>query len=188
MGYNMPVDQDISNDVLKSYIVNDRIPVLQDKKRKKKIQRFRKISPYLAFCANYRDSKRDSQGKLTENVLEITRQAGSLWKNMSAKERFPWESKSVEMTNQARAAWDKKMSSIGESKSVVESSIPSLETISEMKKSEVLETIQNYSISVGIKASLKDMRNAVRNYYYPNPTQSQINSMKKSELLKLIEK
>merc|ERR1711861_74602 len=115
---------EMNNESLKTYIINDRVKLLNtiakdiqnanfvknftkyrdtylnsevpviDNKRKKKIQRFRKISPYLAFCASYRDSKRDSQGKLTENVLEITRQAGSLWKNMSAKERFPWESKS----------------------------------------------------------------------------------------------
>ena len=61
------------------------MPEIADKKRKKKVVRFRKISPYLAFCANYRDGKRGSDGKLKENVLEITRQAGALWKKMSGK-------------------------------------------------------------------------------------------------------
>ena len=78
------------------------MPEVADKKRKKKVMRFRKISPYLAFCANYRDSKRvprgDPNGKLKENVLEITKQAGALWKKMSEKERRPWNAKAEEMT------------------------------------------------------------------------------------------
>ena len=164
------------------------MPEVADKKRKKKVVRFRKISPYLAFCANYRDSKRvprgDPNGKLKENVLEITKQAGALWKKMSEKERRPWNAKAEEMTAKAKVAWDQKMSK--------ESITPTAEAIREMKKSELTKLIEKNNVVIPAKASLKDTRELVVAFFYPptarTPSQEQIVKMKKSELSSLIEK
>ena len=164
------------------------MPEVADKKRKKKVMRFRKISPYLAFCANYRDSKRvprgDPKGVLKENVLEITKQAGALWKKMSDKERTPWTAKADELTAAAKIVWDKKMSK--------ESITPTTEAIREMKKSDLSKIIEKHNVVIPAKASLKDTRELVVAYFYPptsrTPTQDQIVKMKKTELSSLIEK
>ena len=164
------------------------MPEVADKKRKKKVVRFRKISPYLASCANYRDSKRvprgDPNGKLKENVLEITKQAGALWKKMSEKERRPWNAKAEELTAKAKVAWDQKMSK--------ESITPTAEAIREMKKSELTKLIEKNNVVIPAKASLKDTRALVVAFFYPptarTPSREQNVKMKKSELSSLIEK
>lgn len=161
------------------------MPEFADKKRKKKVVRFRKISPYLAFCANYRDSKRDPKTKkLNENVLEITKQAGALWKKMSEKERRPWNTKAEEMTKTAKIAWDKKMSK--------EAITPAAAAIREMKKGELNGLIEKGNVVIPSKASLKDIRELVVAHYYPKtaptPTQDEITKMKRAELVSLLEK
>merc|ERR1712010_361590 len=149
------------------------MPEFADKKRKKKVVRFRKISPYLAFCANYRDSKRDPKTKkLNENVLEITKQAGALWKKMSEKERRPWNTKAEKMSKEAIT--------------------PSAAAIREMKKGELNGLIEKGNVVIPSKANLKDIRELVVAHYYPKtaptPTQDEITKMKRAELSSLLEK
>ena len=177
------------------------MPQVSDKKRKKKVARFRKVSPYLAFCANYRDSKRDKNGKLpkfvevrTEKgksekvsaVLEFTRQAGAQWKKMTETQRKPWVAKAEELTVKSREAWDKKMKS--------EASPPTEEAIREMKKADVTKLVNKTGVVIPNKASLKDMKEVLVAHFYPKnivppaPSQEEIGKMKKAELLSLIEK
>merc|ERR1712196_54082 len=126
------------------------LPEVVDKKRRKKIVRFRKVSPYLAFCAAYRDSKRDSKGKLptkidgTSAVLQITREAGAEWKKLSEKERKPWQAKAEELTIAAKKVWDARV--------INESASPSAESIREMKKTELTKLVNKTSIVVPRKA------------------------------------
>tara|TARA_B100001175_G_scaffold317912_1_gene337478 strand:- start:6194 stop:7006 length:813 start_codon:yes stop_codon:yes gene_type:complete len=152
-------------------------PVVDNKKRKKKERRFRKISPYLAFCAHYRNSKRDSNGKLRENVLEITKQAGAKWKNMKEKDRKPWEVEAEKATRIARANWDKEHSSVP---------APTSDEIREMKKSELMNLVTTSGVSVSQKATLKEIRDKLV-AHYSAPTEEQICKMKKDELKKLID-
>tara|TARA_B100000427_G_scaffold309017_1_gene297669 strand:- start:985 stop:1698 length:714 start_codon:yes stop_codon:yes gene_type:complete len=153
-------------------------PVVDNKKRKKKERRFRKISPYLAFCAHYRNSKRDANGKLSENVLEITKQAGAKWKNMKEKDRKPWEVEAEKATRIAKANWDK------EHNTVVR---PSEEEIREMKKSELMSLVTTVGLVITPKATLKEIRDKLV-AHFSAPTEEQICKMKKDELKQLIEK
>ena len=177
------------------------MPEVSDKKRKKKVVRFRKVSPYLAFCANYRDSKRDKNGKLPKYVdvkndkgkvekasavLEFTRQAGAQWKQMTENQRKPWVAKAEELTVQSRKAWDKKMEE--------EASPPAEEVIREMKKGDVTKLVNKTGVVIPNKASLKDMKEILVAHFYPKtsdvpaPSQEEIGKMKKAELVSLIEK
>jgi len=153
-------------------------PVVDNKKRKKKERRFRKISPYLAFCAHYRNSKRDANGKLSENVLEITKQAGAKWKNMKEKDRKPWEVEAEKATRIAKANWDKEHNTVAR---------PSEEEIREMKKSELMSLVTTVGLVVTPKATLKEIRDKLVSHFAA-PTEEQICKMKKDELKQLIEK
>tara|TARA_Y100000389_G_scaffold177358_1_gene189548 strand:+ start:1403 stop:2131 length:729 start_codon:yes stop_codon:yes gene_type:complete len=160
------------------------VPELADKKRKKKVMRFRKISPYLAYCAAFRDSKRGKDGKLKENVLDITREAGARWKKMSEKDRKPWIVASEKLTAEAKVAWDKKMAAAAQT--------PTAEAIRGMKKTTLLDIADTAHLVVPNKLSLKDLRELVVAHFYPatepTPTADQIVKMKKSELLALVDK
>merc|ERR1712196_393208 len=165
--------------------LNSEVPVIDNKKRKKKIQRFRKISPYLAFCASYRDSKRDSQGKLKDNVLEITKQAGSQWKKMTEKDRRPWEQKAEELTRAARIAWDEKHNTSPTQTQESPESTYSAADIRDMKKSELMNLVTKSGIAIDPKASLKVIRERLTAHYATRtnqPTEEQIGRMKKDEL------
>lgn len=169
------------------------MPEVSTKKRKVKVERFRKTSPYFAYCTNFRNSKRNKEGKLTENVLDITKEAGSNWRAMSEKDRKPWIEAANKLTAQAKVAWDAKHSAPSPS--------PTPEIIREMKKNELMEIAEKESISLPKKLSLKDLRELVVAHFTPvvadtspapvqvsGPTPDQITKMKKSELLALVEK
>ncbi len=159
-------------------------PSFMDKKRRKKVQRFRKISPYLAFCAYYRDSKRDKTGKLSDNVLTITKQAGALWKKMSEKERKPWEQKAIELTEVSKKAWDEK-----ERIQRQKLEKPSEADIREMKKNDLSILVEKSQINITARTSLKEIRELLIKHYYPvSPSKESISKMKKSELQELISK
>jgi len=160
------------------------MPHFVEKKRKKKVLRFRKTSPYLAFCGAFRESKRGPDGKIQGKIPEITREAGSKWKVMTDKEKKPWIAKAEELTKKSKAAWDLKM----QQKEVK----PTVEAIRQMKKVELTKLINKDDIVVPNRVNLKDMKELIINYYYPKsppiPTEEDILKMKKKDLLTLIEK
>lgn len=162
------------------------VAVVPDKKRRKKVIRFRKISPYLAYCAHYRDSKRDKDGKLKQNVLDITREAGALWKKLSEKDRKIWVVAAEKLTKEAKVAWDSKMEA--------ESKPPTAEMISSMKKNSLMDCVEKEGLVLQSKITLTKLREVVTQHYYPTPapeptpTAEQIVKMKKTELLTLVEK
>ncbi len=160
------------------------MPQIADKKRKKKVVRFRKTSPYLAFCGSFRESKRGSDGKIEGKIPDITREAGAKWKSMTEKEKKPWISKAEEITKKSKAAWDLKM----QEKEVK----PSAESIRLMKKVELTKLINKDDIVIPSRVNLKDMKELIVSYYYPVeppvPSEEDILKMKKKDLLVLIEK
>ena len=178
--------------------MNLAIPEVLQKKRKVKVERFRKVSPYFAYCTNFRNSKRDKQGKLTANVLEITKEAGANWRKMSEKDRKPWIENANKLTAQAKVAWDKTHStpalSVSSAPSVpstpsVPSASPTPKAIREMKKTDLLQIAESQGVSVPTKISLKALRDLIVAHFTPVvPTTNQITKMKKSELLALVEK
>lgn len=160
------------------------MPQIADKKRKKKVVRFRKTSPYLAFCGSFRESKRGPDGKIEGKIPDITREAGAKWKSMTEKEKKPWISKAEEITKKSKAAWDLKM----QEKEVK----PSAESIRLMKKVELTKLINKDDIVIPSRVNLKDMKELIVSYYYPVeppvPSEEDILKMKKKDLLVLIEK
>lgn len=161
------------------------MPEVSAKKRKVKVPRFRKVSPYFAYCTHYRNSKRDKEGKLTANVLDITKDAGANWRKMSEKERTPWVQTADKLTTEAKRVWDSK-----------QSTSPTPDVIREMKKPELMTIAETENITVPPKISLKELRELVVVHFAPTPTPvessaptpDQITKMKKSELLALVEK
>lgn len=160
------------------------LPQLIEKKRKKKVLRFRKTSPYLAFCGHFRESKRGPDGKINGKIPDITRQAGAQWGSMNEKDKAPWVVKAEEMTKKSKKVWDKKL---------LEKEVkPSPESIREMKKVELSKLANKDDIGIPSKINLKDMKELIVNFYYPPtpivPTQQDIAKMKKNDLLTMIEK
>lgn len=174
--------------------LNSNVPAMPDRRRKKE-PRFRKISPYLAFCANYRDSQRNADGKLTQNVLDVTRKAGKLWQSMDTTARIPWLKKAEELTSVARSEWDakeleKKNKHLLEEK---QTQVPSVDTIMTMKRKELIPLLKDSSKTTG---TLKELRTAVVEQLHsspetpetPVPSTDEISKMKKNELVFMAEK
>ncbi len=170
-------------------ILNAATPPMPEKRRKKET-RFRKISPYLAFCANYRDSKRNKDGKLTQNVLDVTREAGKRWQSMNESAREPWNKKANELTTIARAEWDAK-----EAQKVIDNSVkvsvPKTDDLLKMKRKDLLTLLKDTSKS---NCTLKELRNIVAEQFVSNtetsviPSTDEINRMKKNELVSMASK
>lgn len=178
-------------------LINSNIPPMPDRRRKKEA-RFRKISPYLAFCANYRDSQRNAEGKLTENVLDVTRKAGKIWQSMNEAARKPWHTKAEELTEIARSQWDAKQLEKKNTQELEtkETSVPTKDVIMTMKRKELLVLLKDTSKT---NVTLKELRTAVVEQFYSAveaevktdttiPTTDQINKMKKNELVSMAEK
>lgn len=167
------------------------IPEVATKKRKIKVDRFRKISPYFAYCTNFRNSKRDKSGKLTSNVLDITKEAGANWRKMSEKDRKPWVDAAEKLTTEAKVAWDLKHAS----SNVV---TPSPDAIRDMKKADVVSSLRSAGVSIPAKANLNELREMLVAHFATadsvvrslevKPTADQIVKMKKAELLDLVER
>lgn len=172
-------------------ILNSTTPPMPEKRRKKE-SRFRKISPYLAFCANYRDSQRNKDGKLTQNVLDVTREAGKRWQSMNTSAREPWIKKAFELTTVARAEWDAKEAQKMNS-DAAKVSPPKTDDLLKMKRKELLTLLKDSSKS---NCTLKELRNAVIEQFTTNiekttntvPSTDEINRMKKNELISMADK
>lgn len=168
------------------------IPSMPEKRRRKE-PKFRKISAYLAFCAHFRDSQRDKGGKLTKNVLDVTREAGSVWRGMDKSARSPWVAKAEELTKVAKVEWDVKeserLAKLEAEKSTSEQKIPTRDEIMNMKKKDLVKFLTK---PVSAKDTLKDIRGLVLNTLYTEvtsiPTTEEINKMKKNELVFMAEK
>ncbi len=158
------------------------VPNVNERRRKKKVQRYRKTSPYLAFCAWFRDQNRDKSGKLKENVLDITKKAGAKWGSMSEADRKPWEAKAAEISAKEKIKFDKMNASTNNAPSIME--------IKGMKKCELTDLANKNNMEINPKMSLKLTREKLVEFYHPSnrPTEGEITKMKKAELQKLIEK
>lgn len=172
--------------------VTSSIPPMPEKRRRKE-PKFRKISAYLAFCAHFRDSQRDKGGKLTKNVLDVTREAGTVWRGMDKTARAPWVSKAEQLTKVAKAEWDikeaERAAKLKSEKTLTEQKIPTRDEIMSMKKKDLVKFLTN---PVSSKDTLKDIRNLVVNTLYTDatsiPTTEEINKMKKNELVFMAER
>jgi hypothetical protein len=169
------------------------VPTSTEKKRRK-IVCFRKISPYLAYCGNYRDSKRNKDGKLEENVLEVTKQAGSIWKTMNDTDRSPWVVKADELTKLAKETWD--VNHTVHETQVPEFPVLTSEIIKQMSKSEIMAVVKTRSIAIPAKMPMKDIQLLLISQLVVEvddtpievvvPSVDEINKMKKTEVLSLL--
>lgn len=167
------------------------IPPMPDKKRRKELQ-FRKVSAYLAFCSHFRDSQRNKDGKLTKNVLDITREAGSLWRNMDNNARTPWATKADELTKLAKAEWDMKESEknaiANNTESKNKNTLYTPEIIKTMKRKDIAKLLNR---TITSKDTTEQLRNMLISQYCEEketntiPTMEEINKMKKSELVSM---
>jgi len=75
------------------------VPSMPKKVKKKN---FRKISAYLAFCKNLREKNRNSDGKLSVSVLDITRKSGDSWRKMTDSDKAAWKKVADNLTEESK--------------------------------------------------------------------------------------
>merc|ERR1711871_454037 len=159
------------------------MPEVNTKKRRPKEKRFRNTSPYLAYCAAFRDKKRDANGKLKGNVLQITTEAGKAWGKLKPEEKKKWVAVAEKISAEKRKEFD--------AAAAKTAAPPTAEAIREMKKGELTKLVNKTGVVVPNKASLKDTREVLVAHFYPKPaapSQDEIVKMKKTELLALVAK
>lgn len=144
------------NHLVENFQTYHSAPIHVPEIKRKQNLRFRKTSPYLAFCADFRNSKRAPDGTLKENVLEITKQAGALWKKISETERAKWSKKAEEMSAKALATWEAKQRSQEISEKNTE--LPTYDMVQSAKKNAIVKMMKKHNILVPDETPLKVMR------------------------------
>jgi len=118
-----------------------------EKSKKPKI--FRRMSPYIAFCKNFRDENRDLDGKIKGNVHEVTRNAGKTWKSLTEPQKKFWEKVANDLTAKSKIAFDRYKS---------DNQKPTSDEVNESNKIKLKRIAKKYNVILPDKSDTGDIK------------------------------
>ena len=118
-------------------------------KKLTKPKKFRRMSPYIAFCKNFRDENRNADGKIKGDVHEITREAGKTWKSLTEDQKKFWSKIANDLTEKAKIAFEK---------SKKEDTKPTSNDIDTSNKNQLKKIAKRYNVVIPEKSDIDDIR------------------------------
>lgn len=157
------------------YIKSDRLAIMKELKKNKdfsninltelfdkidypkeiqlKQRNFRKVSAYLAFCSEFRNRKRDTNGKLNNSVLEITKDAGNVWATMTQNEKKSYNELAEKMTIDARRTFE-----------IESKANETIDKIDSMKQNRLSNLALKYDLILPVNYSIREKRELLKTH------------------------